>query len=145
MKRMQAIIAAVLITAVMAAGMLAVGVSAAVNTNSVPPSNSPNAAVATGTSNPNQAASVQTAQTQIDQLKSLIAQYQTREKQYQQQISTDNAQMQQLQSVLTQLQQAGIIRINADGSISVGRARGDDAARNTAPNGNTTTGGPVFR
>ena len=163
MKRMQAIFAAALITTIIALGIVGVGVNAAINPNSVPPSNSPNAAVAVATTaDPNLASAVQTAQTQIDQLKSLITQYQAREQQYQsqqqqyqQQISAANAQLQQLQAILTQLQQAGVIRIAADGTITVGssltRGFGDDGPRGnstsggTTTNGNTTNGGATFR
>ncbi len=81
---------------------------------------------------------MQAAQQQIDQLKSLIAQYQAREKQYQttlsqdqqtlsqyqQQLNNDNAQVQQLENILVQLQRAGVIQIGADGSVTLGRTRG---------------------
>jgi TolA-binding protein len=145
MKRMQAIFAAALITAVIAVGIVAVGVNAAVNTNSVAPSDSPNAA-ATGAANPNLAANVQTAEAQINQLKSLITQYQAREKQYQQQLSAENTQLQQLQSILAQLQQAGVIRIGSDGTITLGRARGfGDDFRGGSTNGNSNSGGNTFR
>ena len=118
MKRMQAIVAAAIITAALGFGLLAVGVNAAMNTNSVPPSDSPaSAAVATGVN----ADTTQQALEQINQLKSLIAQYQTQATQYQQQLAQANAQVQQLQNVLLQLQQAGVIRIQSNGSITLGR------------------------
>lgn len=114
MKRKQALIAAALMTVVVALSLLAVGVNAALNPNSVPVSNSPTTALAVSSTS---------AEGQINQLKSLITQYQAREKQYQQQLSTVNGQVQQLQSVLVQLQQAGVISIQNDGTITLGRGR----------------------
>lgn len=116
MKRKQALIAAALMTVVVALSLLAVGVNAAMNPNSVPASDSPTADLAASTSSTS-------AEGQINQLKSLITQYQAREKQYQQQLSTVNGQVQQLQSVLVQLQQAGVISIQNDGTITLGRGR----------------------
>ncbi len=120
MKRLIAILTAAVITSVIALGMLVVGVSAMVNPNSVPATDSPDAPAAvaqtTTTSDPQAAA-------QINQLKSLVTQYQNREKQYQTQIDQLNQQVQQLQGVLQQLQRMGIIRINADGTIQLRRGR----------------------
>jgi hypothetical protein len=114
MKRKQALFAAALITVLLALGLVAVGVNAAINPNSVPASDSPAGATIATTGD---------AQAQIDQLKGLIAQYQAREKQYQQQLTQASTEVQQLQSILGQLQQAGIITIQRDGSITVGRGR----------------------
>ncbi|MCL4393621.1 MAG: taxilin [Chloroflexi bacterium] len=120
MKRLEAIVAATVVTAVIALAMLAVGLNALVNQNSVPVSNSPalaSSATTAGTDPPSQA--------QIDQLKSLVAQYQSREQQYQTQLSQENAQIQQLQNVLAQLQQRGVIRILNDGTIQLRGFGGD--------------------
>ena len=137
MKRKQALVAAALMTALVAFGLMAVGVNAAMNPNSVPVSNSPAADLAVSSSST-------TAEGQISQLKSLISQYQAREKQYQDQLSTVNSQVQQLQSVLVQLQQAGIITIQNNGAITLGRGRsgrGDDGPRNNNSNNGLGNGG----
>ena len=117
MKRMQALIAASLITAVLAACMLAIGVNAAMNQNVVP--------VLDVTAAPNGIASFAPVadQSQITQLTNLVKQYQDREKQYQSQLNQANTQLQQYQSTLQDLQRRGIIRINSDGTIQL-RVRG---------------------
>lgn len=139
MKRIQALLAAVLITGLVGLGMLAIGVNAALNTNTIPVSDSPqNVAVAASEIDPQaqtQAASSLIAQYQdrekqyqaqlnqatakIQQLNSLVTQYQTREKQYQTQLNQANQQNQQFQSILTELQRRGIIRIASDGTIQL--------------------------
>jgi peptidoglycan hydrolase CwlO-like protein len=122
LKRLIAILTAAVMTSLIALGMLVVGVSAMMNPNSVPVSDSPDAPAAvaqtTTTSDPQAAA-------QINQLKSLVTQYQNREKQYQTQIDQLNQQVQQLQNVLQQLQSMGVIRINGDGTIQLRRGRGN--------------------
>ena len=126
MKRLAALIAAGLVTSMIAFGMLLIGLNAYFNPNSVPASNSINDPP--GVTN----APTTDAQAQISQLQSLVAQYQDREKQYQAQIQQLNAQAQQLntrvqelQGVLVQLQRLGIIRIQSDGTIQL-RVRGGD-------------------
>ena len=120
MKRLQAVLAAALVTTLVAFGMLVVGVNALVNPNSVPVNDTPGlAAVAREAP-----ASDAQAQAQINQLQNLVTQYQGREKQYQTQIDQLNAQVQQFQDILVQLQQRGIIRLNRDGSIQL--RRGDN-------------------
>lgn len=117
LKRLQAFIAATVITAILAVCMLVVGLNAAMNPNSVPvvdisaPSNSLSAPAST------------TDQSQINQLTDLIKQYQDREKQYQAQLNQTNTQLKQYQSILQELQRRGLIRINADGTIQL-RVRG---------------------
>ena len=121
MKRVQALIAAAIITGLIALGMLAIGVNAALNPHSVAASNVPGdppaSAVAAGS-----ATSAQT-QAEINQLQSIVAQYQNREKQYQAELNQANSQLQQYQALLTELQRRGLIRINSDGSIQL-RSRG---------------------
>lgn len=120
MKRIQAIIAATIVTGVIAVGMLLVGLSAILNPNTVPASDSPAQAPAIS----NVTTADPPAQAEINRLQGLVSQYQNREKQYQAQIDQLNGQVQQLQDVLNELQQRGIIRINRDGSIQLGRGRG---------------------
>ncbi len=116
MKRITAIIAAAVVTALIAFGMLVVGASAIFNPNSVPVSDSPvsSAAVSNTTTDPQ-------AQAEISRLQSLVSQYQNREQQYQAQLNQLNQQVQQYQDILVQLQQRGIIRIGQDGSIQLRR------------------------
>lgn len=119
MKRIQAIIAATIVTGIIAVGMLAVGINAVFNPNTVPVSDSPAQAPAAS----NVTATDPQAQGEINRLQSLVSQYQSREKQYQAQVDQLNSQVQQLQGVLDELQQRGVIRINRDGSIQLGRGR----------------------
>src|SRR5512142_3354745 len=148
MKRVQALIAAGIVTVLLTLGLVAVGVNAAFNANSVPPSDSPTAtakasntaAVVDASQAQAQAAELQQALQQINQLKALIAQYQTQDKQYQQQIDQANTQVQQLQSILIQLQRAGVIQVQGDGSIVVGRQRGGDGFGRGSFGGNSFNG-----
>jgi len=119
LKRLQAFIAASIVTAVLAACMLAVGASAAMNQNVVP--------VLDVTAAPNAVASTAPTpdQNQIAQLNNLVKQYQDREKQYQTQLNQANTQLQQYQSLLQDLQRRGIIRINSDGTIQLRVQKGD--------------------
>jgi septal ring factor EnvC (AmiA/AmiB activator) len=136
MKRKQAIIAAALITGLLAFGLLAVGVNAVFNPNSVPVSNSP----ATAASVSGSTANSSDAQAQIQQLTSLIAQYQAREAEYQSQLSQAESQVQQLESVLIELQRAGVIRIQSDGTIRLGRGGFSGNSFPATPNGGSNAG-----
>lgn len=116
MKRLQALIAATIITGLVAVGMLLIGVNAVFNTQSVPVSNTrvdASLTSATGSS------------ATVAQLQNEIAQYQSREQQYQQQLSEASQQVQQLEQVLTALQQRGLIRIGSDGQIQIRRGEFD--------------------
>ncbi len=140
MKQILALITALIVTATVGLGMLAIGVSAATNPNSVPVSNSPNSAATT--SDPPAGAPAASAQlndviaqyqnrekqyqAQINQLNSLIKQYQGRDQQYQSQLDQVTSQEQALQSILVQLQQRRIIRILSDGSVQLLVGRGGD-------------------
>jgi peptidoglycan hydrolase CwlO-like protein len=121
MKRLEAIIAAAIITGVVALSMLLIGVNALLNPNSVPVSDSP---VTTALNSTTAATTVD--QAQVSQLQSLITQYQSREKQYQAQLDQANTQLEQYQQVLSALQSAGVIRITSDGQILLRRGRGGD-------------------
>lgn len=118
-KHYTAILAAFLMTMCMGAGMLLVSGSAYLNKNGLAVADSPAAATAT--------AIVVTAQeAQLQQLQDLVNQYQTREVQYQNEISSAsqklqsaNAQVQQYQFVMAALQNRGIINIDQNGRISL--------------------------
>jgi hypothetical protein len=120
-KQYTALLAALLITMCVAATMLLVGGSALLNKHGLPVADSPAQVTAT--------AQAQTAeQAQIQQLQGLVAQYQARETQYQQELDTAgqnleraNAQLQQYQILLMALRNRGLIAINEDGSVSIAR------------------------
>jgi len=137
MKRLQGLIAATLVTVIIGLGMVAIGVNAASNADSVPVSDSP-AQAATAAATSSQVVNVSNTaadQSQIKQLQDTIQQYQNREKQYQdrekqyqtelakvtQQMNDATAQAQQLQQILVALQQRGVIQISDDGRISIPR------------------------
>ena len=115
MRRLQALAAAVIITGLVALGMAAIGVNAALNPNTVAASNAP------GDPATNVSAASPDAQAQVKQLQALVAQYQDREKQYQAQLNQADTQLQQVQQLLMELQRRGLIRVNGDGSISLPR------------------------
>ena len=108
LKRILAVLTAALITGLVGFAMLAVGVNAVLNPNTVPVSNT--AAVSAPASQ---------TQTQVEQLQSLIEQYQNREQQYQARLDQDEAQLEQYQSLLMELQRRGVIRVNRDGSLQL--------------------------
>ena len=118
-KQYMALLAAFAITLCMGAGMLLVSGSALINKNGVPVADSPAAATAT--------AQAKTAeQAQIQQLQSMVAEYQTREVKYQselqsagQDLQRANNQMQQYQLLLMALQNRGYINIEPNGQISI--------------------------
>ena len=99
--------------------MLAVSANAWLNKNGLQVANSPAEATAT--------AQVKSAEeAQIQQLQDLVAQYQARETQYQNELETAgqnlrqaNAQLQQYQMLLMALQNRGVISVGQDGSIVI--------------------------
>ncbi len=113
-KTFPAILAAILITAILGAGMLFVGLETQTSANAAAP----------------QPTLSSDATIQFQQV---LVQYQTREAQYQQeltnaanritadtqQIELANQQIQQYQSILTQLQSSGLITIANDGTVTV--------------------------
>ncbi len=118
-KQYTALLAAFAITICIAAGMLLVSGSALLNKNGIPVADSPAAATAT--------AEVRTAeQAQIQQLQSMVTEYQTREVKYQselqsagQDLQKANDQMRQYQMLLMALQNRGYITIDRNGQISI--------------------------
>ena len=128
MKRLRGFIAATFITGLVAVGMVGIGANALTNPNSVAVSNAPaQSAQVAQTASVDQAANnaaTDQATAQIEQLQTLIKQYQDREQQYQteikslsQQLSDANTTANQAQQVLMALQQRGIIQISQDGRI----------------------------
>jgi peptidoglycan hydrolase CwlO-like protein len=118
-KQYTALLAAFAITLCMGAGMLMVSGSALINTNGIPVADSPAAATAT--------AEVKTAeQAQIQQLQSLVTEYQTREVKYQnelknagQDLERVNNQIRQYQMLLMALENRGYIMIDSSGQVTI--------------------------
>jgi len=127
MKRLQGLVAATLITGIVALGMVGIGVNATTNLTSVAVSDSPARTAQAAQAVASAASDQSTAQ--IDQLQNLIKQYQSREEQYQaeikslsQKLSEASATADQAQQILQALQERGIIQITRDGRILL---RGD--------------------
>ena len=122
-KQFVALLAALIMTACVGGSLLAIGGVALFNPNGTAPANS-QAQVA----DPNAP-----QQLQIQQLQSLVAQYQVRDQQYQArdvqyqqqldqanvQVQQSQQQMQQIQALLTALQQRGLITLTSDGRIFI--------------------------
>ncbi len=109
MKQIQALFAALIVTAVVAAGMLLIGVNAVLNPNTVPVQDAP-AGIGTNLSAAPALASDST-QAQVNQLQT--------------QLNQTQAQLQQDEMILNELQRRGIIRIQSDGTVQIfgGRSR----------------------
>jgi uncharacterized protein YlxW (UPF0749 family) len=118
-KQYTALLAAFAITICMAAGMLLISVSAFVNKNGIPVADSPAAATAI--------AEIKTAeQAQIQQLQTMVTEYQTREVKYQSELSSAgqdlqkaNNQLRQYQMLLMALQSRGYITVDANGQVTI--------------------------
>jgi peptidoglycan hydrolase CwlO-like protein len=116
-------IAATLISLVVGMGMFVIGTNAALNKNTAPVLNAP--------ASSNAANAVSNDQAQIEQLRSLVIQYQQREQQYQQRekqyqdqinaaqqkLDQATSTIQQYQQVLVYLQRLGIIQVDQSGRI----------------------------
>ena len=118
-KQYTALLVAFAVTICMGAGMLLVSGSALLNKNGLPVANSPAQVTATAQAN-------SAEQAQIQQLQSLVTQYQTREVKYQnelssagQQLQQANDQLRQYQMLLAALQNRGVIRIDESGRVSI--------------------------
>jgi hypothetical protein len=121
MKKLEALIAAMIITSLVGIAMVSIGINALLNPNSTPPGDSPAGAPAAIA-----AAGFGQTQDQVAQLTELVAQYEAREQQYQaqldeagQRLSQAEGEVQQLRQVLVELQNRGVIRIGNDGTIQV--------------------------
>jgi hypothetical protein len=118
-KQYSALLVAFAVTICMAAGMLLVSGSALLNKNGIPVANSPAQATAT-------AVVTSAEQAQIQQLQSLVNEYQTREVKYQselssagQQLQQANDQLRQVQMLLAALQNRGYITVGSNGQIFI--------------------------
>lgn len=125
MKQVQAIIASLLVTGLIAGVMVVIGGSALFSRPTVSVSAASNAAVV---SNNDANAGAETAQ-----LRDLVNQYQTREQQLRaqlddlnkqldekdQQLAQANLQVQQYENLLQALQERGVIQITPDGRIRI--------------------------
>ena len=135
-KQLTAFVAAIFITLCIALGIFAVSGVAFANSNGVQASNVPGQGASTTVNASNAVSQVQVQQQQeIQQLQSLVAQYQQRDQQYQQreqqfqtQLNQANAQaaqaqqqLQQYQQLVNFLQQRGIITVTSDGQVYVNR------------------------
>jgi hypothetical protein len=132
MKKTPALIAAFVMTALVAAGMLLMGTNALFNPSSVALADSPaagEAAVAPASAEP------LVQEQQLQQLQALVAQYQAREQQYQQELnqlqqqaSQTNDTLQQYQLLLQEMQRRGLVQIGQNGQVTLPRGitRGGD-------------------
>jgi peptidoglycan hydrolase CwlO-like protein len=119
---------ALLMTACVGTSVFAIGESALMNKNGIPPANS--AAQASTVADRNASPG-----SELDELRSLVSQYQDREQQYQErerqlqaqlaqanaQIQQDQEMVQQVQRLLGALQERGMISITNDGRILLNR------------------------
>ncbi len=112
MKHASAITTALIITAIIALGIMVVGVSAFTNKNVVPLQNSPNASSANSSAN---------SSTNIDQssasTSSQVQQLQQQVNDLQSQLSQASQVIAQYQNLLLVLQQRGVISIDTKGNI----------------------------
>ena len=119
MKKGPAILASILVTAVVGALLLAIGVNALTTPNQVQ--------AASSSSDPAAVEAVNaTTSATPEQLQARIAEYQAREKQLQQQLSQlksqlkqANAQSQEYRQLIDALQQAGVISIDRNGTVTL--------------------------
>jgi Tfp pilus assembly protein FimV len=119
-KQIIALLAALLMTGSIAMSMLVIGANAMTNQNGTPVSNSISSVAMAGIPG------TSSDQLQIAQLKSMVAEYQAREKEYQAALASDNQQLaqtdseiQMIQQLLAYLQQQGLIQIDNQGRIYV--------------------------
>ncbi len=116
MKQIQALFAALVVTAIVAAGMLLIGVNAVLNPNTVPVQDAP-ASIGTNLSAA-PALAPDATQAQVNQLQSQL-------NNVTQQLNQTQAQLQQDETILNELQRRGVIRIGSDGTVQIfgGRSR----------------------
>ena len=123
MKHATALIAAFLITIVVGLGMFVIGGNAALNKDGSTPLDSPQQA---NSQQANLAAPVGDNQSRIDQLQSLVTQYQQREQQYQNELNTAQQQLDQANTTIGQYQQLfqaliqrGVIQVDQSGRVLI--------------------------
>jgi TolA-binding protein len=112
MKHASAITTALIITAIIALGIMVVGVSAFTNKNVVPLQNSPNASSANSSTNlgTNSAQSSGSTSAQVQQLQQQVNDLQS-------QLSQASQIIGQYQNLILVLQQRGVISIDSNGNI----------------------------
>jgi peptidoglycan hydrolase CwlO-like protein len=120
-KKIVAFVVAFVLTGIIAAAMLVVGVSAAFNKNGVAVSNSPAQAALQSSTN----LTGDPAQ-QIAQLQNMVSQYQAQLQSAQTQLNQANQQMQTVNQLIAFLEQRGIISIDNQGNIIVNVRGGRD-------------------
>jgi len=125
-KQLPALIAAILMTSIIALVMVVTSANALFNTNSVDPSNSQTTNVSAPADSNSNAAQIQQLQDRINEYAQREQQYQQREQQLQQTIQSDQQQVQeaaseiqQIQQLLAALQQRGLISIQRNGTILI--------------------------
>lgn len=115
MKQVQALFAALVVTLIVAAGMLFIGANAVLNPNAVPiqdaPANIAGNLSAAPALAPGDASQVNQLQAQLNAAAQQLNQVQTR--------------LQQDETILNELQRRGVIRIQSDGTVQIngGRSR----------------------
>lgn len=114
-KHLPALIVAFMMTALVAVAMIALGANALFNKN-----------VTTAEAAPAATEIIVPDGATVDQLQAAISEYQAREVQYQSelsqaadQLSQANAQVQQYEALIGQLQQMGVIQMDANGQVTV--------------------------
>lgn len=125
-KQLPALLAAILMTGIIALIMVVTSANALFNKDVVTPANSTTSATSAAAVSSSAAdkAQIQQLQARIDEYAQREQQYQQREQQYQQQLQNNNDQvqqaartLQQVKQLLSALQDRGLIRIQEDGSI----------------------------
>lgn len=124
-KQVMAFIAATLITLTVGAGLLIVGGAAYFNTNGTPASVGPGVPASVSPAGSTQAEQIAQLQGLVQQYQERESEYQARELQYQQQLASanqqiqaDQGQLEQVNMLLFELQQRGLIRVD-DGRIFI--------------------------
>lgn len=114
MKHVSALVAALVITTIIGLGILVVGVNALTNKNTVPLQNSPTSSVTAsdppGTGTGSSSSTTTNTPANVQQLQQEVSNLQS-------QLNQENQILQQYQSLITVLQQRGIIFIDRNGNI----------------------------
>ena len=128
-KQFIALLAAILVTGMIALSVFAIGANAMANKNGTAASNSAGSASTSTTgsgSTTSDQAQIAQLQAQVAQYQARELQYQAREQQYQTTINNDTAQISQaageiqsIQQLLAYLENRGLIQINSHGQIFV--------------------------
>ena len=114
MKHVSAIITAFVITAVIGLGIMVIGVNALTNTNTVPLQNSPNGSLAANNQNASSSSALQSAPASTD-----VQQLQQQVSDLQSQLDQATQAVQQYQTLLSALQQRGVIQIDRNGNVYI--------------------------